>query len=186
MSAKDESVANTDSVAVGVDSSVNEKKENDGASEKVNDIEMQTISPTEPLPSNPNWLQDGDIGALRNMLQQRSYLYRGFDIPVEFHNLTFTMKVDMERKIPTVLTMLSSMFCWWQHFQEKKTVHILDNVTGRIPARKMSLLIGPPGAGKSGKLVDVHCMLPLLMNVFLMWFCSSSTPSTCWKTLSCW
>lgn len=152
-SAKDESVATEGgcpSVVAGLDSAVIEKKDTDGSSEKVNDIEkQQAISATEPLPSNPNWLQDGDIGALRNMLQQRTYLYRGFDIPVEFHNLAFTMKVDMERRIPTVLTMLSSMVCWWQHFQEKKTVHILANATGRIPARKMTLLIGPPGAGKS-------------------------------------
>eukprot|EP01039_Chlorochromonas_danica_P008479 gene8479-9346_t len=114
-SAKDESVATEGgcpSVVAGLDSAVIEKKDTDGSSEKVNDIEkQQAISATEPLPSNPNWLQDGDIGALRNMLQQRTYLYRGFDIPVEFHNLAFTMKVDMERRIPTVLTMLSSMVC---------------------------------------------------------------------------
>jgi ABC-type Mn2+/Zn2+ transport system ATPase subunit len=51
---------------------------------------------------------------------------------------------------------------FWTNFEPKNDLYILSKMTGRISPRKMTLLIGPPGSGKSGNFVFI---LPQLVDV---------------------
>lgn len=92
-------------------------------------------------------LQDGNIEEIHQVLENAKKLSRSLDIEIEFHNLTFRTIVS-ERRINTVASMLQNLLCFWRG-SEKKEIDILADATSRILPRKMTLLIGPPGSGKS-------------------------------------
>lgn len=95
-------------------------------------------------------LEDGTISEIEELLDQQTEAWsREMDIPIEYHDLTLTSNVPTEQVIPTVLTMLSSMLLFWKT-PNTKEIDILSHLTGRVLPRKMTLIIGPPGCGKSG------------------------------------
>ncbi|RYH32064.1 hypothetical protein EON65_01230 [archaeon] len=100
-------------------------------------------------------IEDGNIQELEELLKNQKTLLRETDISIEYHNLAYCTDVEANPKIPTVGTMIMSMFGSLLEPKDIKRVEILAGVTGRILPGKMTLLIGPPGSGKSG----ITCML---------------------------
>eukprot|EP00981_Chlorochromonas_danica_P012460 scaffold4964_cov248-Ochromonas_danica.AAC.6 len=93
-------------------------------------------------------LQDGNVEELERMIDERKHLFRSQDISIEFYDLNFHTTVDTDRQIVTVSTVLWKLLTFWKPVPQKR-VNILANATGRILPRKMTLLLGPPGSGKS-------------------------------------
>lgn len=94
-------------------------------------------------------LVDTSEDQMNQLLTQQLEFLRPMDITVEYTHLSYKVYVPKKRVIPSVGTFLRSIFCFWENFASKKELRILDDVTGRIKPRKMTLLIGPPGSGKS-------------------------------------
>ena len=95
-------------------------------------------------------MKDGTEEELKAHLEAQLKLMRDNDIHIEFQDLTFKVSVPSKRTIPSVGTALKSMICFWTNCEPQKEVHIISKLTGRIRSRVMTLLIGPPGSGKSG------------------------------------
>jgi len=126
------------------------------ASLKENNMELPLPEPPkEKLPSEPpadrNVLKDASEEQLGLLLAQQKKLVRDFDITIEFENLSFKVEVPLKQSFPSVSTVLRSIICFWTNCAPKEEIRILSNLTGQISPRKMTLLIGPPGSGKSGK-----------------------------------
>eukprot|EP01033_Poteriospumella_lacustris_P015615 gene15613-11178_t len=95
-----------------------------------------------------NLMKQGSLEELESIVQKNVDLIRNFDHSIEFHGLNYSTEVPKKKVIPTVGSLLLSLFTFWLP-QETETIDILANATGRISPRKMTLLIGPPGSGKS-------------------------------------
>lgn len=95
-------------------------------------------------------LQDGNVEELERMIEDRKHLFRPQDITIEFYDLNFHTTVDADRRIVSVTSVFWNLLTFWKPKPQKR-VNILANATGRILPRKMTLLLGPPGSGKSGK-----------------------------------
>ncbi len=93
--------------------------------------------------------KEGKIEEIKNLVEIQKKLIRDLDIRIEFHDLTFSTMVEKESTIQTVGSLLMSLLFFW-NCPQKKRVDIISNLSGRILPRKMTLLIGPPGSGKSG------------------------------------
>lgn len=97
-----------------------------------------------------NLLQQGTAEELQIIIDRQKPYLRDNDFSVEFYDLTMSTEIPAEREIYSVSTILSSIFCFWNAFNKpKREIHIISKLTGRILPRKMTLLIGPPGSGKS-------------------------------------
>eukprot|EP00981_Chlorochromonas_danica_P006619 scaffold1439_cov179-Ochromonas_danica.AAC.7 len=96
-------------------------------------------------------MQKGSIEEIQASLEQAQKVARLPDISIEFHDLCFTTSVPVKREIPSTGQLLKDLFCFWKK-TEMKEVAILSHLTGRILPRKMTLLMGPPGSGKSCEL----------------------------------
>ena len=115
----------------------------------VNSLSSAAVSPTLRASLGQIVLDSGGIEEIINLIQEQKKLVRNFNFAVEFYDLTLTTKVNKQREIASISTILSSLFCFWQR-KEKEEIEILAHATGRIAPAKMTLLIGPPGSGKSG------------------------------------
>lgn len=118
---------------------------------KSNGIEL----PPSQLVVNPpmyealdNLMKHGSLEELENLVHKNMELLRNMDHSIEFYNLSYSTTVPKNKSIPTLGSMLMSMLTFWLP-QERETIDILADATGRIMPRKMTLLIGPPGSGKS-------------------------------------
>lgn len=107
-------------------------------------------------PPSATVMSEGSLEELRKVVTNTLDLVRPVDYTVEFHDISYITKVPKEKKIFSVSSIFLNVFCfWWQQcFQQeekkkKKEIAILNHLTGRILPRKMTLLIGPPGSGKS-------------------------------------
>ncbi len=95
-------------------------------------------------------LQQGTAEEIQILINNQKQYLRDNDFPVEFYDLTMSTEVPVEREIFSVSTVLYNIFLPWKAFNKpKREIHIISNLTGRILPRKMTLLIGPPGSGKS-------------------------------------
>lgn len=111
------------------------------------------LPPTPPKDTAPE-IVDASEEQIRILLERQQKYCRPLDITLEYTHLTYTVRVPEHRQIPSVSSVLKGLICFWTRFTPKKEIKILSDVTGRIKPRKMTLLIGPPGSGKSGKLFD--------------------------------
>ena len=103
-------------------------------------------------PSDTNVIKDGTYEEIQHVVNKNKEHLRKQDLAVEFHNLSFTAEVSTyQEDVFSITSIVKSLFCFWKSFlpDAKKDVEILSNLTGRILPRKMTLLIGPPGSGKS-------------------------------------
>lgn len=98
-----------------------------------------------------NMMKHGSIEELETLMEKNKSLIRNLDVSIEFHNLCYSTEVPKNKVLPTVGSTLLSLFTFWLP-QPKVKVDILADATGRIQPRKMTLLLGPPGSGKSGML----------------------------------
>lgn len=97
-----------------------------------------------------NLMKEGSLEELESIVRKNLELLRNLDHSIEFHNLNYSTQIPKKRVVPTVGSLLLSILTFWLP-QETEQLDILANATGRILPRKMTLLIGPPGSGKSGK-----------------------------------
>lgn len=121
-----------------------------------NDVEMNGEAlVANAVPSDEvevHLLQDGNVAELEKLMDDRKHLFRPQDVTIEFYDLNFYTFVDPERQIVTVSSVLWKLLTFWRPTPQKR-VNILASATGRILPRKMTLLLGPPGSGKSGKIL---------------------------------
>ncbi len=97
-----------------------------------------------------NLLQQGTAEEIQSLIESQKEYLRDNNFPVEFYDLTLSTEILVEREIFSISTILNSIFLPWKAFNKpKREIHIISNLTGRILPRKMTLLIGPPGSGKS-------------------------------------
>eukprot|EP00981_Chlorochromonas_danica_P002642 scaffold519_cov179-Ochromonas_danica.AAC.1 len=115
----------------------------------------ETTSPTngDSIPTDHHQfkaplLKVGNIEEIQATLVNAQKIARLPDISIEFHDLCFTTSVPVKREIPSTGYIMRNLFCFWKK-TEMKEVAILSHLTGRILPRKMTLLMGPPGSGKS-------------------------------------
>jgi hypothetical protein len=81
------------------------------------------------------------------MLLRLKDLVRPLHVTVRYKNLNlWTMAPE-----PSIPTVASSLLGMVGVGEKKRRVDILKNVSGRIAPFKMTLLLGPPGSGRSGK-----------------------------------
>ena len=99
-----------------------------------------------------NQLENASEAEIRRLVEHLRQYMRPMDIALEYTHLSYTVRVPRTREIPSVSSLLRSVLFFWRACEEKQDVRILSDVTGRIKPRKMTLLIGPPGSGKSGTL----------------------------------
>jgi ABC-type multidrug transport system fused ATPase/permease subunit len=123
-------------------------KENHITIPNFNDIISSPLLTTEHLKT---LVKDGSIEEIETVISAQKEYIRKIDITVEFHNLTYRTNITTKHEIYSIGSILKNIFCFWKSFEKKTEVDILSDLTGRILPRKMTLLIGPPGSGKSGE-----------------------------------
>ncbi len=97
-----------------------------------------------------NLLQNGTAEEIEQLIENHKPYVRDNDFSVEFYDLTMSTEVPVKHEIFSISSIFYSVFCLWKRLhQETKEIHVISNLTGRILPRKMTLLIGPPGSGKS-------------------------------------
>ncbi|RYH29128.1 hypothetical protein EON65_09585 [archaeon] len=101
--------------------------------------------------SNYSTVKEGNIEELQEILEHQKKLVRTQDLSIEFHNLSVSTTVNFNSGITSVASVIYDMFSFLLTSNVKK-VDIVSNLTGRILPRKLTLLMGPPGSGKSGKV----------------------------------
>jgi ABC-type transport system involved in cytochrome c biogenesis ATPase subunit len=113
--------------------------------------EQAVISPI-LLELADNLLKQGTIEELQTVINRNRDHMRNMEVAIEYHDLTLsTMKTKASDNVVSISTILKNFFFFWNRFlpDYEQKVLILNHLTGRILPRKMTLLIGPPGSGKS-------------------------------------
>lgn len=92
-------------------------------------------------------LKSIDANELISALEKLKELHKPFHVTIDFKDLSLWAMAPKE-KIETVGTAILQMF---MGSGPKHRVDILKGLTGRISPYRLTLLLGPPGAGRSGK-----------------------------------
>ncbi len=91
-------------------------------------------------------LQDASKEDISEVLNYIKNVTKPQHVTVKFRNLSL-WTVAPEPSIPTVLTTLASPICGTG---KKRRIDILKNLNGCLEPYRMTLLLGPPGSGRSG------------------------------------
>lgn len=94
-------------------------------------------------------MQDGSFESLDKTISKLKQYINILPIDVQYHDLSFWGMVSRTR-IPTVGSTLKDLLFFG--IGAKQRVDVLKNLTGRIASQKMTLVMGPPGSGKSSFL----------------------------------
>jgi hypothetical protein len=89
-------------------------------------------------------MSDGSLAALTKSVEKFEEHAHRYEIQVQYRNLTFWSMVA-PNKIPTVGSQFLSMFLG---SGKKHRVNIINDLTGRILPKRMTLVMGPPGCGE--------------------------------------
>lgn len=92
-------------------------------------------------------LKDGSREEIEALLLRMKKLYRSMHVTVKFQNLNFWTMAP-KPKIPTIATTFHDMF--FGSFAPKYRINILKDLNGQFVPFKMTLVLGPPGSGRSG------------------------------------
>ncbi len=104
-------------------------------------------------------MEDGSLHALSRSVERTAEHAHCYEIHVQYRNLTFWSMVP-EKRIPTVGSALRGMVAG---SGKKHRVNIINDLTGRILPKRMTLVMGPPGCGEYlGLLVNELCVLSVL------------------------
>ena len=90
-------------------------------------------------------MADGSLEALAKSVELITEHTHHYEIQVQYRNLTFWNNLP-ELTIPTVGSSLKSMFVGGG---KKRRMDIINDLTGRILPKRMTLVMGPPGCGKT-------------------------------------
>lgn len=111
----------------------------------VHEIKLHLQKPKASVRRVDGLMKDGSLASLAKSVEKVTDLTRRYEINVQFRNLTFWSKVP-KKSIPTVGSTFKQLFFG---SGEKTRVDIIHELTGRILPRTMTLVMGPPGCGKS-------------------------------------
>jgi ABC-type multidrug transport system ATPase subunit/ABC-type multidrug transport system permease subunit len=113
------------------------------------------------LADSEHLMQDGSFESLDKTISKLKQYLHILPIDVQYHDLSFWGMVSKTR-IPTVGSTLRDLFLFGTG--PKQRVDVLKNLTGRIASKKMTLVMGPPGCGKSSFLKALAGQLHLGSN----------------------
>ncbi len=88
-------------------------------------------------------MEDGSLEALTKSIERHDDHIHRYDIQVQYKNLTFWNMVA-KKTISTVGSSLIGMVVGGK----KTRVNIINDLTGRILPKRMTLVMGPPGCGE--------------------------------------
>lgn len=91
-------------------------------------------------------MADGTLSSLEKSVNRIKDYSSQYEINIQYRNLTFWNSVPEERISTVGSSLRSFLFCG---SGTKHRVDIIKDLTGRILPGKMTLLMGPPGCGKS-------------------------------------
>lgn len=94
-------------------------------------------------------MEDGSLDALTKSVKMIQHHTHNYEIAVQYRNLTFWNNLP-KQAIPTVWSSVRSLFLG---SGKKHRVNIINNLTGRILSKRMTLVMGPPGCGKHNSLI---------------------------------
>ncbi len=89
-------------------------------------------------------MEDGSLAALSKVVERHAEHTHRYEIQVQYRHLTFWNEV-LQKKIPTVGSSLRNLFVG---SGKKHRVNIINDLTGRILPKRMTLVMGPPGCGE--------------------------------------
>jgi ABC-type multidrug transport system ATPase subunit len=137
--------------------------EEDGADEKTVDFpddsgEISKSSFLKLVRTATRALQDG----YESFLRQYAKLVPATSCEIRFKKVSYTVKLDTESltQISTVGTKLTNLVAWWKA-RTYTEVPILAQMSGIIKPKSMTLVLGPPGSGKTSFLKLLAGRLPL-------------------------
>ncbi len=114
----------------------------------INDVECQSHKI-----NGYGLMEDGSLEALSKSIEKYEDHVHRYEIQVQYKNLTF-WNMMTKKTISTVGSSIIGMVVGGK----KGRVNILNDLTGRILPKRMTLVIGPPG---SGECTTVDTLLPL-------------------------
>jgi hypothetical protein len=88
-------------------------------------------------------MEDGSLEALTKSIEKHEDHVHRYEIQVQYRNLTFWNMVA-KKTISTVGSSIIGMVVGGK----KSRVNIINNLTGRILPKRMTLVMGPPGCGE--------------------------------------
>ena len=91
------------------------------------------------------YLEDGSLDALAKSVERITQHTHRYEVLVQYRNLTFWNNLP-KKKISTVASSLKGMFLG---SGKKQRVNIINDLSGRILPKRMTLVMGPPGCGKT-------------------------------------
>eukprot|EP01034_Spumella_vulgaris_P025935 gene25935-32445_t len=89
-------------------------------------------------------MEDGSLEALTKSIEKHEDHVHRYEIQVQYRNLTFWNMVA-KKTISTVGSSVVGMILGGK----KSRVNIINDLTGRILPKRMTLVMGPPGCGKT-------------------------------------
>jgi ABC-type lipoprotein export system ATPase subunit len=90
-------------------------------------------------------MRDGNVEELKRLMDNVHKFHRSFPVAITFKDLSY-WTMAAETQISTVGNSLYRLFCG---SGPKRRIDILKGLTGRFLPNKMTLILGPPGCGKS-------------------------------------
>lgn len=100
-------------------------------------------------------MKDGSLAALESSLRKIQDHNKMHEVYVQYRDLTFWNMVP-KKTIPTVGSAVRNFLFG---SGPKQRVDIIKGLTGRILPKTMTLLMGPPGCGKTTFLKALYCQL---------------------------
>ncbi len=97
-------------------------------------------------------MEDGGIESLEKSSKGISHHVHRHEIAVQYRNLTFWNEMS-KLTIDTVGSTIKAIFLGGE---KKHRVNIINDLTGRILPKRMTLVMGPPGCGKSTFIVVIN------------------------------
>ncbi len=88
-------------------------------------------------------MEDGSLSALADSIEHQIKHLDFYEIQVQYRNLTFWNLVT-SKSISSVASTMRTLFLGGG---KKHRVNIINDLTGRILSKTMTLVIGPPGCG---------------------------------------
>jgi len=101
-------------------------------------------------------MADGSLDALAKSVDLITQHTHHYEIQVQYRNLTFWNNLP-RKEIPTVWSSVRKMLIGGG---KKHRVNIINDLTGRILPKRMTLVMGPPGCGKYTALFYLLCSFP--------------------------
>ena len=95
--------------------------------------------------NHDRFMKDGSLDALAKSVGRITEHTHRYEIQVQYRNLTFWNNLA-KKKIPSIAASFKSMFLG---SGKKHRVNIINDLTGRILPKRMTLVMGPPGCGKN-------------------------------------